>query len=319
MSHGKKPDTLLPVPSSGSGETSSPPYQRFLSRFSFFQWLFEHPKFSRGGGLIVAFGISWEAIGKELDGGVKTAAFLFFVAWTFLALTVYSSNLWDHHRRLAVSGAIIVAIVLSFLWWAYLPTPQRTELAAEGNVEPQPLRAYLIHASDPPPPNACDNLPPNLPIDVKSMKVVLLGPIATAYAPTQRNFSLIQIASEDVLTIETAPSGIVLNATLRDEKNQLIAKITKNVFVSYPSKNYEVRADSHSVLILDSENKIVLYVRYMNPRTIKVLGVFRVPNRRPVVIEENVATGIQMTAGMCSINDAPEGSWMQKKAVIALP
>ena len=123
---------------SESWESPSPPDERFLSRFRIFQLLVENPKISGGSGFILSFVMVWQGIGIELDGGVKTAVVVFFVAWTVFALTVYASNWWNNHRNLSVIGVIISAVALGFVWWAYLPDPPRAEVPIEKNVESRP-------------------------------------------------------------------------------------------------------------------------------------------------------------------------------------
>ncbi|HEV7889005.1 MAG TPA: hypothetical protein VGP08_00130 [Pyrinomonadaceae bacterium] len=93
----------------------------------------------------MALKIAWEAIQTELNGGLKTAVAVFFIAWTFFAIAIYISSWWEKRRGLAICVGIVVFVGLGFTWWAYLPTPPRAEMAVENNAESRPTPE--IHAT----------------------------------------------------------------------------------------------------------------------------------------------------------------------------
>jgi hypothetical protein len=180
------------------------------------------------------------------------------------------------------------------------------------------LRSLLLPANDPTPPNACDNYPA---ANNSQMKLVLAGPMTTAYAPRKTPFAIVRIRNEDLLQVESAPGGVVINATIRDETGQLIEMITKNILHTYSPNDYQLTSDEHSLLILNSHDQIVLYVRYLNPRALKVLGIFESPLRGLVRVEESSVTlnGSRLDiGGICQLDDAPEGSNFRLQAAIVI-
>jgi hypothetical protein len=157
---------------------------------------------------------------------------------------------------------------------------------------------------------------------VSQMKLALVGPHTTAFNPEQTSFSLIRIAEQDVLEIENVPGGIVLNAKIYDETNQLVATIKKNVFHNYGVYGYEASSpDPYSIVVLNAQDDVVLHVRYLNPKAIKVLGIFHVPDRPVVVIEEGRVLVGKNAIGVtvCNVNSAPAGSWAQMKSAFTVP
>ena len=89
------------------------------------------------------------------------------------------------------------------------------------------LREILIPANDQTPPNICDDQKDIVSrfANRDSMKLALLGPAAALYPQREKPVSLITIAGQSVLGVEGARTGIVLNATLRDETGRLLAEI----------------------------------------------------------------------------------------------
>lgn len=127
------PDTTTIIrPSSASDEvqnlpeTDKPLPQRALNRYWVFRKLMEHPRWSGGGGLILSLIIAKQALDYEIDGAIKTAAFVFLLAWGALVLAVYISTFWDKHRPWMIALSTVSAVVFFFVWWAYLPLPPDT-------------------------------------------------------------------------------------------------------------------------------------------------------------------------------------------------
>jgi len=155
---------------------------------------------------------------------------------------------------------------------------------ATGQPKPHPIRGLLIPANDP---------SPLSPYPIPDLyKAIYFGDGVATVNPARNAFTLIKIAGEDVLSFENTASGILINAVFRDEAGKEIATITKNVFRATSTSDYEATSpDQHSLLILDGQDRQVLYVRYLNPKAIKVLGVFYHPKgRSPLLIEENGLT-----------------------------
>jgi hypothetical protein len=116
--------------------------------------------------------------------------------------------------------------------------------------------------------------------------------------------------------------GIVSNAILRDERGRLVATITKNVFHSYAPNDFEVKSDDHQILILNSKDEVVLYVRYLNARAIRARGIFNHPPTPTVKVEDGrfiIGTGVVAGDFFSLVSRESVGKWYQLRAVLVIP
>ena len=178
----------------------------------------------------------------------------------------------------------------------------------------KPLRGLLISANEPSPPIKLGVIKPGY-------KVIYMGDSAASISPDIKKFDLIQIANESIVEIKNVGSGLIINATIYDELGNIMATIRENVFRCNRLKTHEAtNPDQHSILILDNSDKIVLYIRYLNPLAIKVLGVFRHPERPAVTIEEDgILLGNNRIGIMFIEGEGKDTDWWQLKAVIIIP
>lgn len=151
-------------------------------------------------------------------------------------------------------------------------------------------------------------------------KVICVGCMIVAIPLNLKSFNLIEMAGEPVLSVDwNSPNGIVINAILRDEKNILVATIKKNVFHSYAPHDYEIKSDNHSILILDSSDRVVLYVKYLNHRSIEARGIFHHPDRPPVRVEQGrFFIGEREMRVILHGRGSGGGNWYDLKAVLSL-
>jgi len=116
--------------------------ERKLNRFQWFRWFMGQRKLVRnlsgGGGLALALWLAYEALGKELDGAVKTAAVMFFAAWAVFAFALYISDWWNKYRVLTRCSIVIVLIGAVLFWWAYLASPPVSILPPAPTPTPSP-------------------------------------------------------------------------------------------------------------------------------------------------------------------------------------
>ena len=176
------------------------------------------------------------------------------------------------------------------------------------------LRSLLMPANDAMPDT------PNFLIEPER-KAAFVGNMVTSFPLELKSFSLIQMGGDDVLSVEwNSTLGIVLNATIRNQANELIATITKNVFHPYAQNDYTVTSDDHSILIVNSKDEIILYLRYLNPRAIKVMGVFNHPGSPTVRVEEGrTFIGQGGFVGQVYGKASGGGHWYDLKAVLVVP
>lgn len=167
------------------------------------------------------------------------------------------------------------------------------------------LRGFLIPANEPSPP-----APPSCFGEVPDSATAFYFGDSMSYTTGGdiKDIGVLMIGQEKVLSFESASGGVLLNAVVRDTDGKEVARITKNVFHTWSGSGYEAQApDLHSILVLDNKDQAVLYVRYLNPKAIKVMGVFYSKAGKGVVINESGVTALaQRTTinGLCSGNGA---------------
>jgi hypothetical protein len=216
-----------------------------------------------------------------------------------------------------VSGLVITATggfgvwLLSFFF--LFPTSQFEKPSNQVTMQAG-LRSLLTPGNDEMPAT------PGLVIE-PDRKAAFLGNIVTTFPIDLKSFSLIQMGGDNVLSVEwNSPLGIVINAELHNENDELVATIKKNVFHVYAPNDYTVTSDEHSILILNSKDEIILNVRYLNPRAIKAMGVFNHPRSPTVHVEEGRCfVGQQEISGQVYNKASGGGHWYDLKVVLVVP
>jgi hypothetical protein len=158
------------------------------------------------------------------------------------------------------------------------------------------LHGLLIPANDPRPILKC-------PFDVSEDVVVLLGSFTLA---TKKEFTGVEIYGQKLLSLKKTDAGITVSARVISSNNKVVAQITDNEFYVNPSQYFRMERaeDWHTLRVIDGEGAQVLYVRYMNPTTIKVLGSFYTPNGpATIVTEEKLTVGMATFRGGCARGD----------------
>jgi len=163
-----------------------------------------------------------------------------------------------------------------------------------GFVPPEgPNAGLLIPASDsisdftfPPP-------PPDAPVDAtrpaKGELLILAGQFAIS--TPEKSFVLLKLYGKDLLKIDRIKTGIAVSADIWNTNNKIVATIESNRFRVNPSAAIPItRPDPHTLLVDDDQKVRVLSVRFLNPTTIRIAGVFRADGKYPVVITETNIT-----------------------------
>lgn len=177
----------------------------------------------------------------------------------------------------------------------------------------KPLRGLLISASESSPPIEFGVIKPDY-------KVIYMGNSVASISPDTQKFDLIRMANESIVGVKNVGRGLIINATIYDELGNIVATVRDNIFRCNRLKTYEaINPDQHSILILDDSDKIVLYIRYLNPLALKVLGVFRYPGRPTVTIEEDrIMVGIARIGNMFTEVSGKDTDWWQSKAAFVI-
>lgn len=194
---------------------------------------------------------------------------------------------------LVASAAVLV--IAGAIYVFAPPIIEKQPLAAGGGtVPPQPeteVIGALEPGSAPTPPNGCDH-------DYQDPTVfkVLIGDnaVAGAFGP----ITPLQIGACKVVTVDPKADGLRINADLYDESGNLVATIKDNTFhaLSGPHSSVERQGDLSTLVVRDGIGNELLYVKYLNPNTVRIRGVFGCPGHIPVrVRDEEPIPGVHMS------------------------
>lgn len=100
--------------------------------------------------------------------------------------------------------------------------------------------------------------------------------------------NILTISGVDVLTIVRSPAGIAIDAKLFAENGEIVAEIEGNEFFINRDNCFRFKKpDPHTLIVIDKKAQTVLYIRHMNPSTVRLWGTFHGSDDRSVTIEEN--------------------------------
>ena len=141
------------------------------------------------------------------------------------------------------------------------------------------LKGLLLPGDEPDPPVACPNVPSN------ALKVFLGDSLAST---TADELTVLKIKGIDVLSLRRTSNGVAILAKVFSEDGKVVAQIVDNRLYVNPGNFLRIdNPDSHSLAVYDLHQRQVLAIRYLNPQSVRVVGIFQLPERAPVVISEN--------------------------------
>ena len=118
---------------------------------------------------------------------------------------------------------------------------------------------------------------------------ILLGPFAIS--TPQSSFTVLRLYGKDVVRIDRNKNAIAVSADIWSEDGKIMASIETNRFRINPNRiAYFDTPDPHTLIVTDERKTQVLFIRYLNPTTVKITGVFRSSGEHPVIIDENEMT-----------------------------
>lgn len=161
------------------------------------------------------------------------------------------------------------------------------------------LSGLLIPSNkpDPPLPNSCG--PDPVPVD--ALRVYAGSNVGIS---TSREITVLSVKGVDLIDLRRTPNGIAISARTFGEDGKIVAQIVDNQFYVNPSNFFRLdRPNNHSLSVYDVRGTKVVDITYINPHSVVILGVFRVPDAPPVVVNENeiVLGGFRFTEG-CFVN-----------------
>lgn len=144
------------------------------------------------------------------------------------------------------------------------------------------LQGLLIPGSEPDPPDPCPvgMVPPG------SLRMFLGKSLGSSNSP---NFVVLRLNGEDVLMARRVEKGMAVSAKILSEDGRIVAQLVDNKFYINPENFFSMeRPDQHSLIVYDRQGQKVLDLRFLNPTSVSILGVFRHPGALPVVINQDV-------------------------------
>ena len=143
------------------------------------------------------------------------------------------------------------------------------------------LHSSLLPGNDP------DPLPPRVCASVPSNALKIFLGDSLVYTSGDE-VTVLQIKGEDVLSLRRTTSGLAIVAKVFSEDGKIVGEIIDNRLYVNPKNFFRIdRPDSHSLVVYDLHQRQVLGVNYINPHSMRVIGIFQLPGRAPVIATEN--------------------------------
>jgi hypothetical protein len=132
---------------------------------------------------------------------------------------------------------------------------------------PLEMESYLTPGNEASPPTRC-------PVGDSSF-VLYVGDNVTALAAATE-FNILSVNDMSLLRIERGEKGITISAKIFNQ-NGIVVEIEKNKIIRSASNSFKMIPTDHAVSVIDNYEKPVLSVDYMNPRALKIAGIFYYP------------------------------------------
>ena len=122
-----------------------------------------------------------------------------------------------------------------------------------------------------------------------SEMTVVIGNLAVSTA--ESSFVVLRLYDKDLIKISRVGTGISVSADVWNEEGKILVTIEDNK-LRVNSKNTIpiLRPDPHTLIVEDERKERVLSVRFLNPKAIKIEGIFRAGGKYPVIIDEKTVS-----------------------------
>ncbi len=166
-----------------------------------------------------------------------------------------------------------------------------------------PLAGLLKPADDPDPPlnSYASTQPASQGQYAPGFLKVFLG---NQLAATSNEYQpVIGIGKYCPLWVHRTPAGISINAIIFDETGTVAAQIVRNEYHVNPhSPEYFFldRPDPHTLVLHGQHGEIPLSIRFLNKTSIRISGIFRVPDHPPLTVEGDVMSIGGMVVADCT-------------------
>ena len=105
--------------------------------------------------------------------------------------------------------------------------------------------------------------------------------------------ALLTIDSTHIMSVEQKGDKLSFDVDLFDEDGNIAVKIIRNEFHLMPNSkmSYQERSDDRSeITVYDNKDHEMLYIKYANPKTVFIRGIFHSPEGKSVVIDDRAIT-----------------------------
>jgi len=237
---------------------------------------------------------AWTVLGQDEYAAAMLLTLLFLIIGIGASIAITKTVL----RWLAIVVVVVTAIYSGAVIYRKKGDKPWTSLSARGKqMEIFDEFGYLAPANDP---YVMDECAEHIPEDAFR---IYLGD-TTFWASQQRLASglypvvsgtLTDGSHPPVLSIEKSADGYVyLTANVMLPDGRFAVKIDRNNFVRNPHTTwYQKREDQSTLAVYGDSNQEILYVRYLNPRALRIRGQFNYPGRFTLIITD---TSMQVPA-----------------------
>lgn len=187
-------------------------------------------------------------------------------------------------------GLVALAFGIIGLGWAsaWFWADSRELMMTSGIITPD---------NQPTPPNPCQRL------SIPDNAILLLFGNSASFT-TKVPHTVIQVANKPILVINKHDNTMTLSGKFFSKDGRIIAELRDNKFVVNLNNYFRiVRPNYHKLIVYDQEGNEALNVTFINPSVIKFLGRFYLPNRPPIIINENSQIFGGMTMSHCGFGE----------------
>jgi hypothetical protein len=185
-----------------------------------------------------------------------------FWALMLIALAISSVVLSDVKRRTAIIGVVAAFAVAGALFGIIGPAP-----ALDGI-----NRQWIVPMAEPTPANICTTQNPELP---PGSKLVLIGDSGVIVHAGEKT-PLLSVGGCKSAALFQNRSGVLVNADVHDDEGvQLFSIASNQLQLAEGNPVYQERSQNRGAASIDNEGgNELLHIEYLNPRTLRLRGVF---------------------------------------------
>jgi len=151
------------------------------------------------------------------------------------------------------------------------------------------ISGKLTPGSKPMPRNICPTIP--------AKAIALFLGNSVAYSSSFPH-TVIEVGNEKLLVINRKNNKITISGKFFSRDNRIVGELKDNQFYVNPNNYFRIeRPNGHSLIVYDQEGNQAINVDFLNLSAIKLLGRFYLPNRPPIIIDEDRQTigGLKMS------------------------